>query len=179
MSQTLQPTKELREEIAKMNIRLGQKLAGQKKVKTIEKITNATVDTLIKNTLWFNHANKLKKQSLYESIKSKSVINISTYYLYIGIKYANIIEQIQNLPEIEKEFLIVNLNNKMALYQRRYTMYKMLCNFEKAREQKLLLSAIKTANQAIAGQNQDVEMLKKIKKQNKYITAFTEEKYEY
>ena len=55
----------------------------------------------------------------------------------------------------------------------------MLCHFDKAKEQKLLLTAIKTANQAIAGQNQDVEMLKKIKKQNKYITAFTEEKYEY
>ena len=36
-----------------------------------------------------------------------------------------------------------------------------------------------TAEQAILGQNQDVEMLKKIKKHNKFITAFTEEKYEY
>ena len=115
MSQTLQPTKQLREEIAKMNIRLGQKLEGQKRVQSIKKIPSATVDTLIKNTLWFNHAKKIKKQSLNESIKSKSVINISTYYLYIGIKYANIIEQIQNLPEIEKEFLIINLNNKMVL----------------------------------------------------------------
>lgn len=179
MSQTLQPTKELREEIAKMNIRLGQKLAGKNKVALIKNITEATVDTLIKNTLWFNHANKMKKQSLNESIKSKSVINISTYYLYIGIKYANIIEQIQNLPEIEKEFLIINLNNKMVLCQNRYKTNTILGHFDKAKEQKLLLSAIKTANQAIAGQNQDVEMLKKIKKHNKFITAFTEEKYEY
>lgn len=179
MRQTLQPTKELRDEIAKMNIRLGQKLEGQKKINSIKNITSATVDTLIKETLWFNHANKMKKQSLTESIKSKSVINISTYYLYIGIKYANVIEQIQKLPEIEKEFLLVYLNKKMALCQSRYKMYTILCHFDKAKEQKLLLSAIKTANQAIAGQNQDVEMLKKIKKQNKYITAFTEEKYEY
>ena len=179
MSQTLQPTKELREEIDKMNIRLGQKLAGKNKVAIIKNITEATVDTLIKNTLWFNHANKMKKQSLNESIKSKSVINISTYYLYIGIKYANIIEQIQNLPEIEKEFLLANLNKKTLLYQRRQKMYSILCNFEKAKEQKLLVNAIKTVNQAIAGQNQDVEMLKKIKKHNKFITAFTEEKYEY
>ena len=67
----------------------------------------------------------------------------------------------------------------MFLCQSRYKMYTMLCHLDKAKEQKLLLSAIKTANQAIAGQNQDVEMLKKIKKQNKYIAAFTEEKYEY
>ena len=48
-----------------------------------------------------------------------------------------------------------------------------------AKQQKLLAEPTLTAEQAILGQNQDVEMLKKIKKHNKFITAFTEEKYEY
>lgn len=166
MSQTLKVTPELRQQVAYINKILGEKLEAKKKIKTLNNITDAVVDTLIKNALWFNHAQKMNSEKLLVPLKTKEIINISNYYLYIGLGFASCIQNYQKLPEIERRYVELILKQRYNIYVAAYKSNILRGKLSVAKEQKQLANATKLAFFAVKGKDKNVEMFLKMKQQN-------------
>lgn len=125
------------------------KYYDKQKLNAINLATDQLVNQAIKNGIIFNRVNGLEANA--NTISAKKVVYSD---------YKRFIEKICALPEIEREFLMLNLNKNCIKCKRKFAMYTAILDFESAKKYKIIGGALKTAMRSIEGKNRFLELVK-------------------
>lgn len=117
-------------------------------IKTIECATDALVATTIKNGLVFNAVHGQKASS-------RNVLGKMEIYK----EYKTFISNIQALPQIEREFFLIKLQQKTLAYKNQMRKNLILGNFDEAKNALMLVKAGQIAFDSLKGKNQALDIV--------------------
>ena len=131
------------------NQKIMRKYFDNMKLQTIKKATDALVKTAIKNGVVFNAVCKIEPTPQNIGLK-KSVYR----------QYMDFIGNINALPVIEKEYVMIKFEDKMKALKKQYYLEVAKGFFDEAKAYKMQVLALNTTLLSLKGQNKKFEIVR-------------------